>query len=53
MTNEKNKRNIVNCPLIEKDGYYTIDYEKFDEISKDPKNKLLIFYSHHNQVEKV
>lgn len=41
MAIEKNKRNIVNCPLIEKDGYYTIDFEKFDEISKDPKNKLL------------
>ena len=53
MAIEKNKRNIVNCPLIEKDGYYTIDYEKFDEISKDPKNKLLIFCSPHNPVGRV
>ena len=53
MAIEKNERNIANCPLIEKDGYYTIDFEKFDEISKDPKNKLLIFCSPHNPVGRV
>lgn len=53
MAIEKNERNIINCPLIENDGYYTIDFEKFDEISKDPKNKLLIFCSPHNPVGRV
>lgn len=53
MAIEKNGRDIVNCPLIEKDGYYTIDFEKFDEISKNSKNKLLIFCSPHNPVGRV
>lgn len=29
-----NERTLVDCPLIEKNGYYTIDFEKFDEITK-------------------
>ena len=53
MAIEKNKRKIVNCPLIETDGYYTIDYEKFDQVTKDPKIKLLLFSSPHNPVGRV
>lgn len=48
-----NERELVNCPLINTNGHYTIDYNKFDELSKDPKNKLLIFCSPHNPVGRV
>lgn len=53
MAIEENKRNLVNCPLIEKDRYYSIDFEKFEELSKDPKVKLLIFCNPHNPVGRV
>ncbi|EFW36971.1 MalY/PatB family protein [Treponema phagedenis] len=46
-------RNIVDCPLIEKDGYYTIDYKLFDELARNPKNKILLFCSPHNPVGRV
>lgn len=44
-------RKVVDCPLIEKDGYYTINYELFDELSR--KNKVLLFSSPHNPVGRV
>ncbi|QEJ94216.1 MalY/PatB family protein [Treponema phagedenis] len=46
-------RNIVDCPLIEKDGYYTIDYKLFDKLARNPKNKILLFCSPHNPVGRV
>lgn len=49
----QNNRELINCPLIEKDGYYTIDFEKFDELSKSDRVKLLIFCSPHNPVGRV
>lgn len=49
----QNGRKLVNCPLKEEDGYYSIDYEKFDELSKDEKVKLLVFCSPHNPVGRV
>lgn len=46
-------RKIVDCPLINKDGRYTIDYELLDkQLSKD-ENKILIFCSPHNPVGRV
>ncbi|MDR1831220.1 MAG: pyridoxal phosphate-dependent aminotransferase [Fusobacteriaceae bacterium] len=50
---DRNKRTLVNCPLIETDGYYTIDFDKFDELSADPNVKMLIFCSPHNPVGRV
>lgn len=46
-------RKIVECPLIETDGYYTINYELFEELSKDKNNKVLLFCSPHNPVGRV
>lgn len=46
-------RKIVDCPLIEKDGYYTINYELFDKLSSDKNNKILLFCSPHNPVGRV
>lgn len=44
-------RKLVDCPLVEKDGYYTIDYDLFDKLSKE--NKVLLFCSPHNPVGRV
>lgn len=48
-----NNRKVVECPLIENDGHYTIDYEKFDTLTMNSENKILIFCSPHNPVGKV
>lgn len=46
-------REIVDCQLIEKDGYYTINYELIEELAKESKNKILLFCSPHNPVGRV
>lgn len=48
---ENNGRKVVDCPLIEEDNYYKIDFDKFDELTKE--NKLFIFCSPHNPVGRV
>jgi len=49
-----NGRELVNCPLHrDKDNYYTIDFGNFEELAKQPKNKLLILCSPHNPVGRV
>lgn len=53
MAIEKNNRKIVNCPLIETDGYYTIDFEKLENLAKKGENKLIIFCSPHNPIGRV
>lgn len=50
---EKQNRKIVDCPLLEKDGYYTIDYDKFETLAKEASNKILLFCSPHNPVGRV
>lgn len=46
-------RKPVFCHLINNDGYYTIDFEKFETLCADPNNKLLIFCSPANPVGRV
>ncbi|MDR3258647.1 MAG: pyridoxal phosphate-dependent aminotransferase [Fusobacteriaceae bacterium] len=53
MAIERNNRKVINCPLIETNGYYTIDYDKFDQLTKDLKVKILLFSSPHNPVGRV
>ena len=50
---EATGRTIVNCPLLENDGYYTIDYVKFAKLAAESTNKLLIFCNPHNPVGRV
>lgn len=50
---EAANRNVINCPLINKDGYYKIDFEKFEDLAADPKNKAIIFCNPHNPVGRV
>ena len=49
----ESKLTEVNVPLINNDGYYTIDFEKFEEAAKDEKNKILLFCSPHNPTTRV
>lgn len=46
-------RNLVNCPLINNNGYYTIDFEKFESLAAKSENKALIFCNPHNPVGRV
>ena len=46
-------RVVVNNPLIETDGYYTIDYEGLEKLAAVAANKILLFCSPHNPVGRV
>lgn len=48
-----NNRTEVGIPLLNDDGYYTIDFDKFEEAAADPNNKLLILCNPHNPVGRV
>jgi len=46
-------RKVVFCHLINDAGYYTIDFEKLEQLASDPNNTLLIFCNPHNPVGRV
>lgn len=48
-----NNRTEVGLPLLNDDGYYTIDFNKFEEAAADPNNKMLILCNPHNPVGRV
>ena len=48
-----NGRKLVQCELINNDGYYEIDFEKFEELAKEEDNRLFILCSPHNPVGRV
>lgn len=48
-----NNRKVINNPLINNDGYYTIDFEDLKEKAKDPNNTMMILCSPHNPVGRV
>ncbi|MDE1548879.1 MalY/PatB family protein [Jeotgalibaca caeni] len=48
-----NERTEVNIPLLEQDGFYTIDFEAFETAAAKPENKILLFCSPHNPVGRV
>jgi aminotransferase/cystathionine beta-lyase len=50
---ERNKRTLVNNPLILENGTYRIDYDDLEKKARDPKNKVLLFCSPHNPVGRV
>ena len=47
---QDNDRRLVNNELIEKEGYYTIDFEDLEEKATRPENKMLLLCSPHNPV---
>lgn len=48
-----NKREIVTCDLIEKENYYTIDFDDFEKKAKDDRVTLCIFCNPHNPSGRV
>ena len=48
-----NSRELVTNPLIEKEGYYSIDFDLLDKQTSDPNLKLFIFSQPHNPVSRV
>lgn len=48
-----NGRRVAGCGLVERDGRYEIDYEKLEDLAKEPANKVLLFCSPHNPVGRV
>jgi cysteine-S-conjugate beta-lyase len=46
-------RIIVNNELLDRDGYYEMDFADLELKASDPKNKLLILCSPHNPVGRV
>ena len=47
---QDNDRKLVNNELIEKEGYYAIDFEDLEEKAACPENKMLLLCSPHNPV---
>lgn len=50
---ENNRRVLVDCPLIHRDGRYEIDFRDFERKAADENTKLLILCSPHNPVGRV
>lgn len=50
---EVNGREAVYNPLVNTDGYYTVDFEDFEKKVKDPKTTLFILCSPHNPSGRV
>lgn len=48
-----NGRELLHNQLIEKDNYYTIDFEDLEAKLSDPKTKILLLSSPHNPVGRV
>ena len=48
-----NHRTEVGIPLLNDGGYYTIDFDQFEEAALDPNNKMLILCNPHNPVGRV
>lgn len=43
-----NGRKVAACPLVEEDGYWTLDFDLLEQQVKDPDNKVLILSNPHN-----
>lgn len=47
---EKKDRHLALNPLVNKDGYYEMDFQTLEALAKDPKTKLMLLCSPHNPV---
>ena len=50
---ERNGRLVVDNTLINKDGYYSMDFEDLEAKASDPNNTMMILCSPHNPVGRV
>ncbi len=48
-----NGRQIVENNLIERDGYYTMDFDALDQQLSDPRVRMLVLCSPHNPIGRV
>lgn len=48
-----NHRKTIKCPLINIDGSYSINFEKFEQLAKHPNNKVLLLCNPHNPISRV
>ena len=48
-----NHRTVIENNLINKNGYYEIDFDDLEEKAKNPNNRMLILCSPHNPVGRV
>ena len=46
-------RHEVDLPLIETDGYYTMDYDALEAAAKDPQNTMIILIQPHNPTGRI
>lgn len=49
----RNQRKLVECELINDDGYYKIDFDKLETLASQANNKILVMCSPHNPVGRV
>lgn len=47
------KRKVVECKMINNDGYFLFDYKKIEKMFKERKIKMLMLCSPHNPVSRV
>ncbi len=47
---KENNRELVKNTLVEKEGYYTIDFDLLEKQASDPKAKIFVFSNPHNPV---
>lgn len=50
---ELNGRKHISCPLHFENGIYAIDYERVEELCKNPRNKIITVCNPHNPIAKV
>lgn len=50
---EKSKRKLIKNPLLNKNGYYEIDFENLEKLCKEESNKVILFCSPHNPIGRV
>lgn len=50
---EQNDCEVTDCPLINENGRYYIDFELFEKLAAEKKNTMLLFCSPHNPVSRV
>ncbi len=48
-----NGRHVVDCPLREADGLYTMDFPRLEALLQDPRTTLVLLCSPHNPVGRV
>lgn len=53
LTINNNNRQIVECPLNNNNGDYSIDYDLFEKLASETNTKMVLFCSPHNPVSRV